>query len=81
MPDLTELPYAGWLEKTLGQLVKGEPVGAICMLTKTNTGEVAMDCHECTVEDFMLFSGLLQQEALIETLKFRGLVSEEEDDE
>ena len=81
MADLTELPYARWLEKTLGRLIQGEPVEAICMITKTNTGEVAMDCHECTMEDFMLFSGLLQQEALIETLKIRGLVPEEEDDE
>lgn len=81
MPELTELPYAGWLEKTLGLLIKGEPVEAICMLIRTNTGKVAMDCHECTVEDFMLFSGLMQQEALIETLKIRGLVPEEEDDE
>ena len=81
MPDLTELPYAGWLEEALGQLIQGEPVEAICMLTRTNTGGVAMDCHECTTEDFMLFSGLLQQEALIETLKIRGLVSEEEDNE
>ena len=81
MADLTELPYARWLEKTLGLLIKGEPVEAICMLTKTSTGEVAMDYHECTMEDFMLFSGLLQQEALIETLKIRGLVPEEENDE
>ena len=80
MADLTELPYAGWLESALRQLIQGEPVEAICMLTRTNTGEVAMDYHNCTMEDFTLFSGLLQQEALIETLKIRGLVPEEEDD-
>lgn len=81
MADLTKLPYAGWLEKTLGLLIKGEPVKAICLLTKTNTGEVVMDYHECTTEDFMLFSGMLQQESLIETLKIRGLIPEEEDNE
>lgn len=81
MADLTKLPYAGWLEKTLGMLIRGEPVEAICLLTRTNTGDVAMDCHECATEDLMLFSGLLQQEALIETLKIRGLIPEEEDDE
>lgn len=81
MADLTELPYVGWLENALRQLIQGEPVETICISTKTKTGAVAIDYYGCSTEDFMLFSGLLQQEALIETLKIRGLVPEEEDDE
>ena len=57
-----------------------EPIEDICILTKFDNGEVSARTYECTTGDYLLFAGLLQQEALITTLKDRGLVSEDEED-
>ena len=57
-----------------------EPIENICILTKFDSGDVSARTYECTTGDYLLFSGLLQQEALIATLKDRGLVSEDEED-
>ena len=79
MSAFNEIHWASWLEEQLREMIT-EPIENICILTKFDSGDVSARTYECTTGDYLLFSGLLQQEALIATLKDRGLVSEDEED-
>lgn len=78
MEDLTTLPYAEWLEKSLQSFV-GKPMKAICILTKYDNDEIGTGYWNASVADKTLFAGILQQDAMLDTLRNNGYL--EEDDE
>lgn len=80
MSDLNKLPYAEWLEKSLQNIVD-KPVRAICILTKFEGDDIGTGYFDCGVADKILFSGFLQQDAMLDTLKNNGYLEEEEEDE
>lgn len=79
MENLNTLPYAEWLEKSLRNFV-GKPVKAICILTKFKDDELGTGYFDCSVADKLLFSGILQQDAMLDTLKNNGYLEEDEED-
>ena len=89
MADITQAPYANWLEKTLHDMFNLKNVESICIMTKSENGVLHTGYYDCSVADKILFAGFLQQDALIETLQDNGyidgddesIVDEEAEDE
>jgi len=78
MNDLSKIPYASWLEEVL-QNVVDMPVESIYFIAKLENGATMPTCYNCTVNDKLLFSGIIQQDAMMDTLKNNGLVKDEDE--
>lgn len=82
MSNLNNLPYAKWLEDSLRNLMTMN-IEAICICTKTEDGGVGTGYWNTSMADKLIFSGIIQQDAMIETLRENGMVpmyTEDEDD-
>lgn len=83
---LNDLPYAEWLEQSLRNIID-KPVEAICIMTKVASDdkelgdEIGAGYWNCTVADKLLFTGFLQQDAMIDTMKANGYIPDDEDEE
>lgn len=80
MSKLNDLPYAKWLEESLQNMV-GKPIEAICIMSKFDSGDVGTGYWNCTMGDKILFSGMIQQDAMLDTLEANGLLPGDEEDE
>lgn len=86
MVDINNLPYAEWLEQSLRNIL-GKPVEVICIMTRVTSDdkelgdEIGSGYWNCTVADKLLFAGFLQQDAMLDTMKANGYISDEEDTE
>lgn len=86
MNNLNNLPYAEWLEQSLRNIV-GKPVEAICIMTRfadtddENGDMVGSGYWHCSVADKLVFSGFLQQDAMLDTMKVNGYIPDDDDDE
>lgn len=80
MVDLNKLPYTDWLEQSLQNIV-GKPVRSICIMTKFDDDEVGTGYYDCSVADKLLFAGLIQQDAMLDTMRANGYIDDEEDDD
>lgn len=85
MNNLNNLPYAQWLEQSLQNII-GKPIEAICILTKVSSNdpelgdEIGCGYWNCTTADKILFSGFIQQDAMLDTLRANGFIDDDEDD-
>ena len=79
MSDLTNLPYADWLERSLQSLI-GTNVQSICIMSRTESGEVGTGYYECNALDKMLFASYLQHDAVVDTITAEDTTEDEEDD-
>ena len=80
MSKLTELPYAQWLEQSLRNIID-LPVEAICIITKMEDGEVGTGYWNTSMADKLVFSGIINQDAMLETLRVNGFIEDEEDED
>lgn len=80
MSKLTELPYAQWLEQSLRNIID-LPVESICIITKMEDGEVGTGYWNAGVFDKLAFAGVIQQDAMLETLRVNGFIEDEEDED
>lgn len=78
--DIFNLPYAKWLEQTLQELVKF-PVKGICISATSTDGEVYVNYHDISMADKLVISGLIQQDAMLDTMAANGMVEYAEDEE
>lgn len=78
--DIRNMPYAEWLEKTLQELVNF-PVKGICIAATTNTGEFYVNYHNVPMGDKLTIAGLVNQDAMLDTMAANGLVEYVEDEE
>lgn len=78
--DIFNLPYAKWLEQTLQELVKF-PVKGICICATTGEGEVYVNYHNVSMADKLVISGIVNQDAMLDTMAANGLVEYAEDEE
>lgn len=78
MTDFKNIPYAEWLEKSLQSFV-GKPIESICIITKFDTGEVGTGYWNCTMGDKLLFAGIMQQDAMFDTMEANGMLDDEEE--
>lgn len=82
MPDknLNELSYAPWLENTLKELIDF-PVKGLCFTAIGANGEVYTNYHEIGMMDKLKIAGVIQQDAMLDTLLANGFVEIEEEEE
>ena len=80
MEEIHNLPYASWLEKSLKTLLEAD-ITAICLLTKTADDEVGCGYWNASVTDKVLFAGMVQQDAMIDTLQNNGFLDPEEEED
>lgn len=78
--DIRNMPYAEWLEKTLQELVQF-PVKGICIAATTDNGEYYVNYHNVPMGDKLTIAGLINQDAMLDTLAANGIVSYVEEDE
>lgn len=89
MSNLSQLPYAKWLEESLHNII-GKPIKAICIITKVqeepmdedDTGEeIGCGYWNVSMSDKYAFAGLLQQDALFDAMRSNGYITDDEEDE
>lgn len=72
--DITEKPYAKWLEEILSDIC-AMPMRALAMIGVTEDGDVCNGYYNASAADKILMSGLIQQDAMIDTLEAAGLIN------
>ena len=80
MSALSDLPYAKWLEESLQNIV-GKPMQSICIISKFENGEVGTGYWNTTMGDKLLFAGIIQQDAMFDSMEANGMLDLDEDDE
>lgn len=78
MNDITTRTYASFMEKTLQEIVT-LPVEGICIITKLSGGAVFTSYYNSTSIDKITYAGLIQQDAMIETLRINKMLAGNED--
>ena len=79
--NLNNLPYAKWLEQALHDII-GLPVKGIALTTVLDGGDAYTNYYNISMADKLVISGLVQQDAMIDSLAASGLIryADEEDD-
>ena len=78
--DIRNMSYASWLEKTLQELVNF-PVKGICIAATTNTGDFYVNYYNVPMGDKLTISGLINQDAMLDTMAANGIIEYEESEE
>lgn len=77
--NLSDIPYAKWLEKALQELIN-LPVKSICIFAMTENGDIYNNYHNVTMADKLVMAGLIQQDAMLDTMVVNGFIEEEQED-
>lgn len=78
--DITKLPYAEWLEDALKSM-SALPLRTIAILGVTENGDMYNDYYNANVGDKIMISGFVQQDAMYESLKASGYITDDDDEE
>ena len=78
--DITEKPYAEWLEEILSDICS-MPIRSLVMIGITEDGDMYNGYYNASAADKILMSGLIQQDAMIDTLEATGLINSTGDEE
>lgn len=84
MSDLSKLPYAKWLEQSLQNIITNQ-VHSICIISKVidENGEdlIGTGYWKCNQSDKLVFAGYLQHDAILDTMRINGYITDDEDNE
>ena len=83
--DIREMPYAEWLEGALRR-ISAMPMRTLILIGITEDGDTYNDYYNATMGDKLMIAGLIQQDAMLDTLEANGCIKSmddenEEDDE
>ena len=79
--DIFSMPYAKWLESVLKDIAKYR-VRGLSFNVITDEGEIYTNYYNLSMGDKILVAGILQQDAMFDSLAANGIISyDEEDDE
>lgn len=78
--NITDLPYSVWLEQTLHDIVE-LPVTDIAIAAVLEDGGAYTNYFKCPMINKLQLAGLIQQDAMMDTLAANGVVEYEEDEE
>lgn len=78
--DILEQPYAEWLEEILSN-ISTKPMRALAMIGVTEDGDIYNGYYNASAADKILMSGLIQQDAMIDTLEAADLINATNGDE
>ena len=79
-PIINNLPYAAWLEKNLQDLIK-LPLRSICISAVSADGDIYRDYYNANMVDKITMAGIIQQEAMLDSMAAHGIIEYEEEDE
>jgi hypothetical protein len=68
MADILSKDYASYMEQTLKDMIE-MPVEGICIITKLKGGFVYTSYYNSTMMDKLVYAGLVQQDAMLDTLR------------
>lgn len=77
--NVTSLPYAKWLEKSLQELVKF-PVKGICINATTTNGEVYTNYYNMSMLEKLTIAGVVQQDAMFDSMAANGVIEYADDE-
>ena len=77
--SLNNIPYAKWLEDALQHLIT-LPVTGVCLSATLKGGEVYIDYHDISMMDKLKIAGLIQQDAMIDSLAASGYIDYADED-
>lgn len=82
MPEVNfnDIPYAAWLEKNLRELID-TPVKSICITAVSENGDLYRDYYNAPMLDKVLMAGIIQQDAMLDSMAAHGIVEYVEDEE
>lgn len=78
--DITKLPYAEWLEDALKSM-SALPLRSIAILGITENGDMYNDYYNANVSDKIMISGFVQQDAMFESLKASGYITDDDEED
>lgn len=78
--NVNELPYAAWLEKNLRDLI-GSPIKSICISAVSQDGDIYRDYYKATMVDKIAIAGIIQQDAMLDSMAAHGIIEYAEDEE
>ena len=79
--NFNDIPYAQWLENALKELLD-LPVKGICMAAIVgDKGDIYTNYHNVAMADKLVIAGLIQQDAMLDTMAANGFIEYEDDEE
>ena len=78
--DIFSMPYAKWLESVLKDITK-YPVKGISFNAVTEDGEIYTNYYNLSMGDKLLVAGIIQQDAMFDSLAANGIIDYDDDDE
>ena len=78
--NITEMPYAKWLEQTL-HYISSLPVKGIALLVSTENGDSYTNYYNVSMADKLIMAGLIQQDSTLDMLASNGIIQYEDDEE
>lgn len=78
--DITQMPYARWIENTLRDIMDFN-INGIALAAIAETGETYISYYNMNMVDKLTIAGLIQQDSMMDSLKANGFISYEEDEE
>ena len=78
--NITEMPYAKWLEQTLHD-ISSLPVKGIALLVSTENGDSYTNYYNVSMADKLIMAGRSQQDSTLDMLAANGIIQYEDDEE
>ena len=78
--DIREMPYAEWLEGALRR-ISVMPMRTLILIGITEDGDTYNDYYNATMGDKLMIAGLIQQDAMLDTLEANGYIKSMDDEE
>lgn len=78
--DITKMPYAVWLENAIRDMTDLNVCG-ITLAAIDENGDTYINYYNITMADKLVISGLVQQDAMMDTLAANGLVKYDDETE
>ena len=75
--NITEMPYAKWLEQTLHD-ISSLPVKGIALLVSTENGDSYTNYYNVSMADKLIMAGLIQQDSTLDMLASNGIIQYED---
>lgn len=77
--NITDMPYAKWLEQTLRD-ISNIPVRGMVVSCILEDGNTYTSYWKTSMGDKILLSGLIQQDAMFDSLEANGIIQYDNDD-
>ena len=78
--DIREMPYAEWLEGALRR-ISAMPMRTLILIGITEDGDTYNDYYNAAMSVKLMIAGLIQQDAMLDTLEANGYIKSMDDDD